>query len=99
MSVRETPRPRSVGAEPRGRVVDDAPTTFADPDRGVPWPACRGRRVGVPTRRRGADAVDPCPWPATHVLGDTAGATALVCASHAAHPSVDRLTRVEPPDG
>lgn len=92
-------------------MTGDYSTAFRDPDCGVPWPVCpdcRGQGLstsaGVSTcprcgREWPAGERNPCPDPATTLIGDTAGATALVCASHAEHPSADRLTRVEPPDG
>lgn len=37
--------------------------------------------------------VDPCPWPATATLTDAHRKTAHVCASHAAHPSANKMER------
>lgn len=42
--------------------------------------------------------VTPCPWPAAHVISDAAQVEALVCRSHANHPSPGDLTRLEPPE-
>lgn len=86
------------------------PTTFRDPECGVPWPVCpycRGAGLstsaGVSTcprcaREWPAAERDPCPHPATTLIGDTGGRSGS-CASHAEHPSADQLTRVQPPDG
>lgn len=87
------------------------PTTFHDPECGVPWPVCPYcRGAGLSTsagvsmcpryaREWLAAERNPCPDPATTLIGDTAGVSGLVCASHAEHPSADQLTPVQPPDG
>ena len=69
------------------------------------WPVCpdclgqgltiTGGQASCPRcfRAFGAETVVPCPWPATHALAASDGAT-VVCASHAEHPSAAGLALV-----
>ena len=67
---------------------------------GIVWPVCPDcLGEGMPIFARTAKCsgcghswpaprVTPCPWPAEVILNDDDGVTMLVCASHAAHPSL-----------
>lgn len=103
--------PAHQGGYPETPVADphNVHSADLDPDCGAPWPVCpedHGQglttRAGTATcprcgRSWPADDVTPCPWLATTLIGDTTGVTALVCASHAAHPSAGDLTSGESP--